>query len=87
MPEIDYPLPTVHLNGTGRETLHNDYSRAQDTVEAAIQAVAEIEFNARDYYVQTDPDAYNKARAKRTEMLDKLREVDAYLLAHLYAIE
>jgi hypothetical protein len=66
--------------------LHSDFSRAQDIVEAAIHAVAGIEFNARDYYVQTDPDAYNKARAKRTEMLDKLREVDTYLLAHLHAI-
>jgi hypothetical protein len=87
MPEIDYPLPTVHLNGTGREMLQRDYSKAQDTVEAAFSAVAEIEFNARDYYVQADPDAYIKARAKRNEILDKLREVNDYLLAHLETIE
>ena len=83
---VDYPLPRVHLNGTGRRMLTEDYSKAQDTLHASITDMSAIEFNARDYYVLPDPDAYVKARAKRDEMFAKLREVEEYLLAHMEAV-
>lgn len=82
----DYPLPRVHLNGTGRRMLTEDYSRAQDTLHAAITDMAKIEFNARDYYILPDPDAFHKARKKRDEMFAKLHEVELYLLAHMEAV-
>lgn len=84
--EVDYPLPRVHLNGTGRKMLSEDYSKAQDTLHAAITDMAAIEFNARDYYILPDPDAYRKACAKRDEMFAKLQEVEQYLLAHMEAV-
>ena len=83
--EVSYPLPTVHLNGTGREMLSKGYSKAEHWVHVAIQSMAEIEFNARDYYVKGDGE-FAKARAKRDEMLAKLREVREYLFAHMEAV-
>lgn len=83
--EASFPLPRIHLNGTGRAMLIEGYMKAHDTVEAAETALAEIEFHARDYYVISD-DAFVKARAKRAEMFAKLQEVQAYLEQHLEAI-
>jgi hypothetical protein len=83
---VDYPLPRVHLNGTGRKMLMEGYSKAQDTLNAAITDMAHIEFNARDYYILDEDNAYHKARTKRDEMFAKLREVEEYLLAHMEAV-
>ena len=80
--EASFPLPRLHLNGTGQTMLVDGYAKAHKAAEAAETALAEIEFNARDYYVISD-DAFVKARAKRAEMFAKLQEVQAYLHAHL----
>jgi len=44
--------PTVHLNGTSREALVEEYLEAIEAVNAATAAVGRITVNARDYYVQ-----------------------------------
>jgi hypothetical protein len=80
--EASFPLPRLHLNGTGQAMLIDGYAKAHKAVEAASDALAGIEFNARDYYVISNT-AYSEARAKRTEMFAKLEEVRAYLHAHL----
>ena len=80
--EASFPLPRVHMNGTSRTMLQEGYLKAHDAVEMAVGDLAAVEFNARDYYVISD-DAFVKARAKRDEMLVKLREVQQYLEAHL----
>jgi hypothetical protein len=80
-----YPLPTVHLNGTGRQMLKDGYRAAGEAVHEAIFKLSRVEFNARDYYVQ-DADAYSRAREKRDEMFAKLREVEEYLQHHLEAV-
>ena len=49
-----FPLPTIHLNGTGRDRLLADYHTAHKLLNAAADAFASVEFNARDYYVQGD---------------------------------
>lgn len=80
--KIHIQLPVVHLNGTGRRTLIEDYENASSAVLSAIDSVANIEFNARDYYV-AEPGAWEVARDQRTAILLKLREVQHYLDAHL----
>lgn len=81
----DYPLPTVHLNGTGRKMLQDNYMAAYGALENAIEAFAAVEFNARDYYVQEDG-AYIKAREERNKMFAHLERVNEYLVAHLEAV-
>ncbi len=48
----DLTLPSIHLNGTGRRMLTEDYTTAYNALQAAIRAFQSIEFNARDYYTQ-----------------------------------
>lgn len=80
MPELT--LPSIHLNGTGRTMLAEGYQRAYTAAQDAIRAFNEIEFNARDYYVQSDS-AWPQARTERVIALRHLNEVREYLEAHL----
>jgi hypothetical protein len=75
-------LPTIHLNGTGRQTLLDHYNDAYRALVTAHAAFTEIEFNARDYYPQ-GPDAYHRARTERDCALHKFGQLKEYLEAHL----
>ena len=77
-----FPLPTVHLNGTGRDRLLADYQSAYRLLRAACDAFASIEFNARDYYVQGDY-AFNAARTERDRARANFEALNSYLEAHL----
>lgn len=44
--------PTIHLNGTSREALHEGYRVAYDAVSDALAAVRRTHPNGRDYYPQ-----------------------------------
>jgi hypothetical protein len=77
--------PTVHLNGTSAKDLWIGYEAAYDAVRAAQEALGKIEFNSRDYYVQS-PLAWDKAREDRYEQRRALEQVEEYLLQHLLAI-
>lgn len=78
-------LPSIHLNGTSRKMLREDYSKAYHALEEFRDAFASIEFNARDYYVQ-GPDAFSRARAERDAQLLHIGELMTYLEAHLMHI-
>ena len=78
----DLILPSVHLNGTGRKMLTEGYHNAYVALQAAIRAFNEIEFNARDYYVQP-PGAWPQARTERDCASTHLHRVRDYLEAHL----
>lgn len=44
--------PTVHLNGTGRESLQAQLSGAAEAIQAALVALNQAAPHARDYYPQ-----------------------------------
>ena len=71
-------FPTIHLNGTGKQDLLDGYIAAFLAVDAAVDALTRVEFNARDYYVQ-GPDAYTAARAERRAQFAALGNVGAEL--------
>lgn len=72
--------PTIHLNGTSRESLTEEYQAASDALLAAIAALSAITINGRDYYPQGAA-AFQLAANRRAELLDTLcnirREVNA----------
>ena len=70
-------IPTIHLNGTGADTLMREYRAAYDAIGKAIDALASTTCNGRDFYVQGGS-AYYKARDERQAALDKLRDAQAY---------
>lgn len=78
-------LPTIHLNGSGRKTLFEDYNNAYKALNEALEAFYKIEFNARDYYVQSDT-AFYEARTQRDCELARFAQLKEYLEAHLMSL-
>jgi hypothetical protein len=73
-------LPTIHLGGTSRAILHEDYQRAYDTLYAAWKAFAEIEFHRRDYLKTADWEAACDARANARHAINSTLD---YLYSHI----
>jgi hypothetical protein len=71
-------IPTLHLNGTGKTTLRDEYAAAYHAINKAVDALVATTCNARDFYPQ-GADAYYKARDERTEAFDKLLQVQLYV--------
>ena len=80
--EINYPLPTIHMNGTGRKDLCDGYMAAYKAARRAFDALCDVTCNARDYYVQGD-NAYSEARDERDRQLYNLRDLIRYTEAHV----
>jgi len=81
-------LPTVHLNGTSRRDLQQGYDAAADKLRDFVEAWGAVEFNARDYYVQS-PDAYPTARDERCQINAALAAIKEHIDAirfHLYDV-
>lgn len=75
-------LPTIHSNGTGKQTLLDGYLDAYHAVDAVAMTLRKVEFNARDYYVQ-GPDAWPQAVKERQEMFAKLESIKQDLMSIL----
>lgn len=66
-------LPTIHLNGTSKESLVDSLCTASFALDAAYTALKQTAPNGRDYYPQ-GPAALQQAES---EHLDRLRRLDA----------
>lgn len=66
-------IPTVHLNGTGKEELAEQVLHAGSMLRLAITAMESAAPNGRDYYPQ-GPDAIREAQE---EHRDRVRRVQA----------
>ena len=67
-------IPTVHLNGTGKEELTENYQRAYLALYNAMEAMKRAAPNARDYYVQ-DSNAFTVAMLEHTDRLKMIQQV------------
>jgi hypothetical protein len=76
-----HPLPMIHSNGTGAASLLADYRAAWDACRLAREALAKVEFNARDYYV-LHPGAWTEAREAREVAFRMLDAVAEHCMAH-----
>jgi hypothetical protein len=66
-------LPTIHLNGTSKQSLVDGLCDASDALNTAYAALKQTAPNGRDYYTQ-GPQAL---AAAQDEHLDRLRRLDA----------
>lgn len=66
--------PTIHLNGTSRESLTEAYVEAGSALRDALQALTAAEPNARDYYPQGHG-AFEQACLEHLARLRRVREV------------
>jgi len=71
-------IPTLHLNGTGKTTLRDEYAAAYAAIDHAIRVFGEATCNARDFYPQS-ADAYYQARDERREALGHLLAAKDYI--------
>lgn len=72
-------LPSVHINGTPKQSLFDDNMTALEAIDAAMLAVQKAAPHGRDYYVQ-DGEAYKAALAEHTARITKLNSVRRELL-------
>ena len=77
-------LPTIHLNGSSAQSLTEDYSHARRAVQDAMTALKAVDFNARDYYVHSNPAAWMLAVLQREEIYQHLS--DAFNALHEHEI-
>lgn len=70
-------LPTIHLNGTGADSLQQEYRAVRKAISAAVDALAAATCNQRDFYPQ-EPGAWERARAERAEAFQLLQQVSDY---------
>ena len=76
-PPPAYTLPTIHLNGTGAQSLANEYHAFYLALDKAAEALQNATCNARDFYPQ-EPGAWDRARKEREDAFHKLEELQRY---------
>jgi hypothetical protein len=80
-------LPTIHLNGTGADSLQREYRAVRNAVAATADALAAATCNLRDFYPQ-DSGAWDTAQAERAEAFRLLQQVSDYAEAwELHAMD
>jgi hypothetical protein len=67
------PLPTIHLNGTSRDSLLDGYINAMRVLRLAIDALQAAAPHSRDYYTQAG-DTFCTAQNHHFTRLARLRE-------------
>ena len=82
---VNYPLPTIHLNGTPRDRLLEGEMKVYDALNKVSEALEQCEFHSRDYYVQDVDDtviggAYGLALEERQKHIKNLRAFKQYNL-------
>jgi hypothetical protein len=87
---VNYPLPTVHWNGTPQETLLEDAEKLSNAVDQAYDIVLQamkdckVGIHGRDYYVQDPaneaPSALKRAQEERGKHIQNLIAFKQYNL-------
>jgi hypothetical protein len=70
-------LPTIHLNGTGADSLYREYRAVRKAIAAAADALVAATCNQRDFYPQ-EPGAWQQARSEREQAFKLLQQVSDY---------
>lgn len=79
-------VPTIHLNGTSKESLVTGLCDAAHAIQIAITALGQAAPNGRDYYPQ-DMRALQKAQDQHNARVLRLRSVYAELMEIAEAID
>lgn len=89
---VNYPLPTVHLNGTDKRTLLWGNIKIQKALSDLNDALKDCEFHGRDYYVQDndpmkdafhDDNAFSRAMNQRRKHIDHISDFAEYIEKHI----
>jgi hypothetical protein len=75
---MELAIPTIHVNGTSRDSLLEDFCAAIDAIHDAGRKLARATPNGRDYYTQ-GPAAILSAMAQHEARMAKLKSIAAEL--------
>jgi hypothetical protein len=70
-------LPTIHLNGTGADSLEREYRAVRRAIAAAADALQAATCNQRDFYPQNRVN-WDRAQVERLEAFRLLQQVSDY---------
>lgn len=79
-------VPTIHMNGTSKESLLRGWDKAYVAINDAMNALAEAGPNGRDFYPQ-GPEALAIAIKEHSARMTKLDEVRSELQELCNSIE
>lgn len=82
---VHVTVPTVHLNGTGGETLFQGFFDAWTAIHHAADKLSHAAPHGRDYYTQGDS-AYDAARGEHEQRLKRLQDIKNELKAIMAGI-
>jgi hypothetical protein len=74
MIEQKLTVPTVHLNGTSKDTLLHQLHCAKRNLKEAIEKLGNTEPHGRDYYMH-GREAFHSAQAQHVSRLERLTSV------------
>ena len=89
---VNYPLPTVHLNGTDKRTLLWGNIKIQKALSDLSDALSDCTFHGRDYYVLdndpamdafNDDNAFSRAMDERTKHINNISDFAEYIEQHI----
>ena len=85
---VNYPLPTVHLNGTSKRMLLEGNVKILSAIADLREAINACEFHGRDYYVHDLDDtviggAYGLATDERVKHINNISEFAEYIEQHI----
>ena len=89
---VNYPLPTIHLNGTPRDRLLEGNTRILGAINDLKEAIQSCEFHGRDYYVQdanpamdafNDDNAFSRVYNERQKHLQAIADMERYFMNHV----
>lgn len=72
-------LPIIHLNGTGAQSLFDEYYEAVRAARKLRVAICQATVHERDFYLHQSEEAWKDARFERAEIFAKLGDIEDYL--------
>ena len=87
--QVDYPLPVIHMNGTGAEDLMAGYENIYDCIIKLQAAMEKCIVHGRDYYPldeDHDGDSYRAAWNERYKHSKAVNDFNHYILHHMVHI-
>jgi hypothetical protein len=79
--------PTIHLNGSNAESLKGEYMAAYEAAQDLLLKLSEIDLNARDYYVQANPLAFQIACTQSVARYQAVKNIRNELEQIIMAIQ
>ena len=80
--QVDFPLPVIHMNGTGAEELMAGYENIYDCIVKLQAAMEKCIPHGRDYYPLGDQH-YAEAVNERDKHSKAVNDFNHYILHHM----